>query len=332
MKALFKSALGTDVVLRAVGICLVVLDHATSFGRPPRILAGLNMLLLVAGYSFARFLPRHPSAAHIRASLFAYGKALATPCFLALLASAVVYQKFSPPDLLFIGNWFSPDHVAFFPAWYPMELLQYLVLLEAVFSLPQIAALYVRSPFLTALTLLVFAVGQRVLLSKLWSAGYFNGQGPHVMLWNFMAGWLLFTARAGGQDRRLFRIAAFLIITFFSWATWGLQLRFWTTVAGAGALMAATRLTAPFVLSRLMSILSQAALTIFLFHIPMLQVFNSRTGTSNTFTSFLFAMTASTLIWIVSIAAVRAYRSLAEDPAVSATPAGRGLSATLQEG
>lgn len=313
MKALSRAAVDPDVAIRAVGICLVVLDHATSVGRPAQILAGLNMLLMVSGYSFARFLPKGAGRGAIARSFFSYGKAIWLPCFIALAASALVYRRFDLPDLLFIGNFFHSEHVAFFPAWYPMELLQYILLLALFFALPGVAAFYSRRPFVAIAGLLVLSVGQRLVLSKIWAAGYLDGGGPHVMLWNFVAGWLVFAAFSGGRHERLLRGVAFLAIVAFSWATWGLHLmRFWSTVAAAAALLIGIRIIVPFALSRIVLLLSQGALAIFILHLPFISFYNLVTGTANTYASGLFAIAGPMLLWVVFSAAMRAYRILAQ--------------------
>lgn len=313
MKALSRSSLDADVVIRAVGISLIVLDHATSVGRPAQILAGLNMLLMVSGYYFAKFLPMRPSKTDIARSFFSYGKAIWVPCFLALLASAVIYRKVDLPDLLFIGNLFHSDHVAFFPAWYPMELLQYMLLLSLFFYLPGVAAAYDRRPFLTISGLLVLAVAQRLALSKLWAAGYLDGGGPHVMLWNFVAGWLVFAAYSGDRYERLLRTATFLAIVALSWVTWGPYLmRFWTTIAAAAVLLIGIRITVPFAVSRIALLLSQATLAIFILHQPFIGLYNLLTGTTNSYASALFTLFGPMLLWVVFSAAIRAYRILSQ--------------------
>lgn len=317
-----SSTVGIDVLVRAAGISLIVFGHALAREESVwQLLAGLNVLLLVAGYSFPRFLPSDFTSADIRRAFFRYGKAIAIPCLLAMIASQLVYWRISLLDLTFFANFFTAEHVAFFPAWYGMVIVQIALLLAAVFSVPMVVSIYKRWPFVTALVMVMAAFALRPISFRLWDSGYLDDRLPHLMLWNFLAGWLLYAAKHGRSGNKTPRYIALAIVIGLALLAWGPHLlRFWSTAIAAVALIFARSVSLPFLLGRAASIVSQASLTIFLFHSPLLRLSTPGPSIAQRAGDFAIAMVGSILIWIVATSCVRAYATLTTAPRADDRP------------
>jgi hypothetical protein len=298
---------GVDVLLRAAGISLVVLNHATSVSQAPHFLAGLNVILVVAGFSFIRFLPQRASASQIRGALLAYGAGIGWPSLLMMAVSIAVFPFWRAPGRT---AELSLHNVALFPVWYPVELVQFIVVLALVFSAPGVATTLARRPWLTTLALVVFTVLIRQAETHLWRTGVLDGSGPHLMLWNLAAGMMLFAATRSPR-RMLASAASFLIVAALCWVTWGPgALRTWSTLAAAALLLGVSRVSLPFALARGLLIVSQACLFIFLLHKPAIWAFDAFTQTTDTIASFIWALSVTTAAWVICTAGSRALRRM----------------------
>jgi hypothetical protein len=195
-----------------------------------------------------------------------------------------------------------------------MELLQYLAFTAVLVSTPGFTQLYRGSPWEVAFALLLLAFGGRVVQSWLWRHGVFDGNGPHIMFWNLIAGWFLFNAtldkgRSGWQ-----RWASLTVIAAMSFLTWGPWLaRTWTTIGAAAVLVTVRRISLPFPVATFLTVVSEAALAIYILHMPAIWLFNSLTGSTNTLTSGVFAILACALLWAMWTAMTRAHRILATE-------------------
>jgi acyl-CoA synthetase (AMP-forming)/AMP-acid ligase II/acyl carrier protein len=179
---LWQRSMETNVVVRALAILLVVGTHTGLFRQQ----GGAHLLLVLAGYNFARFQLGEDTRETTRRTVRAAGR-IAVPT-LALTALAMSTQEgFAPSNLLLLNNYLGQGRWWY---WYVEALLQVLLIAAILFLVPAVRRLEQTRPFGFALGLLVAALAARSLPLD---------PGPigrplilsHVIAWMFVLGWLL---------------------------------------------------------------------------------------------------------------------------------------------
>ncbi|HVE94012.1 MAG TPA: AMP-binding protein [Acidimicrobiales bacterium] len=166
----------SSVVLRAVAIVLVVGTHARLWHLP----GGAHTLLVVAGYNFARFQLAAPSMVASIARV-----AVPSMCWIAVVAA--LSGKYGWEHALLInGHIGAPESRSGY--WFIEALVQILVPLALLLSVPRVRRAERRRPWLFACAVLGLALAIRFDL-LLNGDGAANIARPHEVLWLFALGW-----------------------------------------------------------------------------------------------------------------------------------------------
>jgi len=177
----------TSVVVRALATVLIVGTHAGLWHHP----GGAHALLVVAGYNFARFqlagAKRWTPIARV---------ALPSMVWMAVLAATT--DGFAWPHALLVNGLLgTPD--ARWAYWFIEALVYILTAVTALLSVPAIARLERRQPFLVPAVAVVFGFVTRFDLIDL-TADHRTTR-PHEVFWLFALGWA--AARATDAPRRV---------------------------------------------------------------------------------------------------------------------------------
>jgi hypothetical protein len=178
----------TTVVLRAVAIVLIVGSHARLWG----ITGGAHTLLAIAGMNLARFRP-DPTA------MVASVARIAIPSVCWIGAVAAVSDEWRWPNALLVNGWLgtSGDPWGY---WYIEAIVQIVVPLAALLSVPAVRRLDGRAPFATAVAAVVAGLVVRfdvvVDVDTAWTMSR-----PHEVFWIFAVGWA--AGRATTTPQRL---------------------------------------------------------------------------------------------------------------------------------
>jgi hypothetical protein len=240
----------TDIVLRAIAITLVVVTHVGLIG----ILGGAHLLLVIAGWSFARFaLAQSRPAPRI---LVQVGR-IAVPAVVWLTFRLFVSDNVTFANVLLVNNYVSGGAWGY---WFVEVLVQTLLVMAVVFAIPGVARFERRHGFGVALTALLLAL---VLFAGIESTGVFPewGLSTHGVLWFFMLGWLVQRATTGVR-KCVVLVAAFLLIPDFL----GHPLREIVVLAGVLLLMLVPRMVVPRSFVRPIGLVASASLYIYLTH------------------------------------------------------------------
>jgi acyl-CoA synthetase (AMP-forming)/AMP-acid ligase II len=171
----------TGVVLRAVAIVLVVGSHVGLF----RVLGGAHVLLVVAGWTFARFVltpdaEGSPSPRILRSLL-----RIAVPSVAWIGFRAAVQPDVELHNALLLNYVLDPASWGY---WYVEALVQTLLLMAVVFAVPAVRRLERARPAGVAVGALLLALAARGLAEP---GNEFSDRvmSTPLVLWLFVLGW-----------------------------------------------------------------------------------------------------------------------------------------------
>ena len=314
MKPSSRSGVDTENLLRALAIAAVVLNHAHSEANRTFFLGyggGMAFLLMLAGFNFARFSIHNGTPDHLRSATLRLARNIFLPSLGMVIFSSLLFADYRILEWLFISNWFTAVHPRIFHLWYPEVVIQMMLALWLFFRIPRVARIIIDRPLSSALLLFLLALFMRSDMAQVWNPPELEGRLPHLWLWDFFLGWLLFFATRtpllarlrGGQLLALGCAAAGGLIVFGPD-----KLDFWWLVGGTALMVGLPRIALPEPGARLVHIMSQAAFTIFLIHGFFLEAWRQVHLPDWAAAQWLFAIGGSVATWLVATACVRAYR------------------------
>lgn len=243
-----------SVLLRALAIVLIIATHANLL----TVVGGAHVLLAVAGYNAARFLPRHGPAAR-RLVRTAWRVALPSALWIGALVPLTSDYE---PATAFMANGFlgSDDWTLDWQFWF-LEAIVWTVLgVAMVLAVPVMRRFERAAPFVWALGLLAVAAGLRFTLVGV-EAGPTERYTGTIVLWCFALGWAAARARTPAQRALVTVLTIMLTFGFFGDA-WREAL----VVAGIGLLIWAPAVRLPAQLATACGALAAASLSIYLTH------------------------------------------------------------------
>ena len=250
-------ALDTSVVLRASAILLVVGSHANLF----TLQGGSHLLLVVAGFNFARFPLHAPTRTgrigHLTASI---GRVIA-PSAIWIAAVALVAGTYGVANVLFLNHvlgtetWTPP-----WQFWFLETLVWTLVGALVLLAIPVVDRAERRAPFGFALAVLATALAVRFVYVGV-EATHAERYTPWAVVWFFALGWAI--ARASTVPQRLVMtvVAGASVIGFF--AEPGREA---LVVGGAVLLAWVATVRVPRAVGRVVGVLASSSLYIYLTH------------------------------------------------------------------
>ena len=174
----------TTIVLRAVAIVLIVLEHADVI----KILGGAHILLAVAGFNFGRFLAGQPSRRERATAVFHSLARLVIPTVAWVTLATVVMDRYAWPNFVLLNWVFGPDVWGIRSSLWFIEALFWITLaVLGLLSIPAVHRLYTRSPMRISLAVVVVALALR------WGPLDLTDPTVHesapAVLWLFAIGW-----------------------------------------------------------------------------------------------------------------------------------------------
>ncbi|MEU6643315.1 AMP-binding protein [Saccharomonospora sp. NPDC046836] len=285
----------TGVVLWAVAILLVVGTHIALFD----IRGGAHLLLILAGWSFARF--GLAQAQHDKAgSRVLRGAArIAVPSVLWLAYRAVTEGDVVLPNVLLISN-YAPGAVAR-GYWFIEVLVQTLLVFGLLFCIPALRRFERAHAFGLPLATLGGALVLNLALDGVGQA-FDNAMSTHGALWFFVLGWLAQRAATRPQAWLVAALALLLVPGYF-----GSQVREAVVIGGLVLLLAVPRLALPAPLARLAGVVASASLAIYLTHYA---VYPELLPHLSPLTVLLVSVVSGIGAWLIADRGVRAARTL----------------------
>jgi acyl-CoA synthetase (AMP-forming)/AMP-acid ligase II len=181
----------TNIALRAVAITLVVGTHAGLF----HLLGGAHLLLMVAGWSFARFCLSRDTATS--RGILRSAARIAIPSMLWLAWRVFETTDVTVANVLLVNNFVRTGAGGY---WFVEALVQTLLLFAAILAVPAVRRWERRHGF--AFALLCLGIAFLVNLTAHDTPAYpERAMATHGVLWFFVLGWL--AHRAASPSRKL---------------------------------------------------------------------------------------------------------------------------------
>ncbi|HEV2781786.1 MAG TPA: AMP-binding protein [Actinophytocola sp.] len=245
-------AMETNIVLRALAIILIVCTHVELFS----IYGGAHLLLVVAGYSFARFGLSGVDDG-VTGRILRSGTRIAVPAMLWLTFRAAVTEDVGLTNVLLINNYLTLGTAGY---WFIEALVGALLLLSLLFAIPAVRRFERRHRFAFAASALLVALLFRVPDDP---ATAFNERdmSTHSVLWFLVLGWLAHRATAPIQQAFVVTMGVVLLPDHFED-----PIREGVVLAGLVLLLFVPRLSAPKPMAGTIAQIANASLYIYLTH------------------------------------------------------------------
>jgi acyl-CoA synthetase (AMP-forming)/AMP-acid ligase II len=209
--------LDTTVAMRATAIVMIVCEHSHWF----HILGGAHVLLVVAGYNFARFRLTNARPSERTRAMWDAARRLFVPSALCILLASFVTAQLGPIQALMLNDAFGPPGLG--PAWrywFVECLIQVLVGLAIVLRIPWLHRAERRFPFLFPCVLVGLGLLTRFQVIDLGSQhGPSATQSSLGIFWLFALGWAAAQARHPAQRALLSAGAICFVHGFFGMRT-----------------------------------------------------------------------------------------------------------------
>lgn len=190
-----SSALETEILLRVLACLGVVFTHATMLD----VGGGASLLLVLAGYSFARFQRSKLFSGNAIGAVTPFLVNVAAPYYAMVVAYEALRGGYDLPQLLFVSN-FQGRLSGFLQIYWFIELLlQCLVIFSGLFLVPPFRRLVAASPWRWGVALLAIAIATRAASSYAFDRHALDDRVPDMMIYMFAFGWCLFFAKSVRQ-------------------------------------------------------------------------------------------------------------------------------------
>ncbi|MBX5050076.1 AMP-binding protein [Rhizobium lentis] len=259
--------LPTDLVLRAIAILLVVVHHEMVWPIP----GGSGVMLLLVGFSLARFQSAHFLAGRFRQALRPAINVL-IPYFFIVAAYALVWRAVPWASITLTGNfgYADPERHEMVPYlyWFIEAYAQTLLVFALIFAMPAVRKLARARPFAFSLGLLGLAVAARFSLPPVFDIGK---RQIFTIYWGFhiaIFGWCAGLADRAARRMVLTALAAAVLGYLAFWETvWiGTTVKYLTIFATLLALLYLPRISLPVWLGRFVTLIAVSAFPIYLLH------------------------------------------------------------------
>jgi acyl-CoA synthetase (AMP-forming)/AMP-acid ligase II/acyl carrier protein len=243
-----------SVILRAVAIVLIVGTHANLM----TIVGSAHVLLAVAGYNAARFLPADGRAAGRLAST---AWRIFLPSFLWIGTLVLLTSDYQPATAVMANGFLGSNSWTLDWQFWFLEAIVWTSLgLAAVLAIRPVRQLEQRAPFTWALVLVAFAASLRFALVGVETGPTERYTGT-IVLWCFALGWAAARAQSALQRGLVTVLALALTFGFFG-EVW----RELVVVVGIAVLIWAPPVRLPARLATVCGALAAASLSIYLTH------------------------------------------------------------------
>jgi hypothetical protein len=192
-----------------------------------------------------------------------------------------------------------------------------------LFAIPSVARSVLQRPLAWSVVVFGLALAVRIVFPQVWDTVQLRHQLPHLYLWNFCLGWLVYFGISTGPAPWN-KLAVVACAALGAWVHWGYdKLDFYWLVLGTALLVLPLDVRMPARLGQCFQLVSQATLAIFLLHRFFYEVYEHLPVPQNQDVMWVLGFSASLFTWMLWTAAVRAFRRLRRSSSVPATAGAR---------
>ncbi|MBH5373109.1 AMP-binding protein [Bradyrhizobium glycinis] len=250
-----RSWMDTDIFLRALAICGVVVVHA---GDISGLYGGSELLFVLAGYNFARFQGKAIFDGRALKALQPFAVNVLLPLFAIIVLHDVVKGGFDIRRYLLIGNFYN---LSIQYLYFIEVLFQCLAVLAAIMAIRPIRDYAKEQPWRSGIGLFIAAVAVHFIGLRVSDLAPLDYRVPQFYLYLIVYGWCLNFARSAGQKAIAFALA---LIVFPHTFVVPSQI-FWV-MGGSMVLLFVTKVSISGTVRRIVSTISGACFHIYLVH------------------------------------------------------------------
>ncbi|MFK8051680.1 MAG: AMP-binding protein [Woeseiaceae bacterium] len=177
-----------SILLRSTAILCIVLSHSGW----KLVGGGTFLLFLLIGANFARFQYREFTEGKIWNMLPWYSTKILVPYFFGAVIYSLMTDYFNPLIFLLIQNFWGVGYTIIFPFWFVQVLLQCLLLLGILLSIPVLLKRLRNSPWPTSFAILLAMVAVRFAYPLVWdTTQMYDVVAPRFIVYVWL-GWTLY--------------------------------------------------------------------------------------------------------------------------------------------
>lgn len=275
-------------LLRAIAILFIVGTHTGM-----EVLGGGTLLLIfLVGYNFARFKSQDIINNNIWQPLWSYIRLILIPYYLLAAVYLTWNRSFEMDVLLLYANLVEAKITVIFPFWFVQVLVQCLLLIALLFSIPAMRKALKNSPWNFSITVLFILVAVRVFYPYVWDTSHLNNLVPLRFMAIIWLGWCFVYADTPARK-------ALLVLTASGFALLDTGLRTQTAwlVLGSLAMAYVPYILAPRILSYVVQLLASATFYIFVFNGIFIYIVVHILKIESYLVAFAAGLGTSMLIW-----------------------------------
>jgi acyl-CoA synthetase (AMP-forming)/AMP-acid ligase II/F0F1-type ATP synthase assembly protein I len=301
-RAVRVSSIDSEILLRALAILAVVINHASSYA----VGGGAEALLMLAGFNMARFNQGRFVEGRFWQAIGSFALRVVLPVYLIIVAFAIVRED--PPASSFVmASVFEGRFGSILePFWFIETLLHCFLLVGFISWLPAARRLAATQPFQFGLVLLGLAVAMRLAGPLLFDHAPLGGRSVDQLFFLVALGWCAYFA--GSLRAKLGIAAATLLfaalngglVSFPGWIASDKLYRLTWLVAGMGLLLFVPRIPIPALLRRALIPLAAASFSIYVVHGLPIYAINEHIDRSLELTKIVIGVASGLIFhWLV---------------------------------
>ena len=200
---LFLHKIYSTVLVRAISIILVVLDHFKLLS----ISGSTDALFMVAGCSFGTYQLTSICQKNTVKPIVNTIVKIFIPVFLYILLLQQVFSEFHSESALLISNFISPyfDHALTY--WFIEILVQIYIILIALFLIKPVRTFALNKPYIFGFTALIVSIVLGGVIDHFWDTNDLYHRVPHMKLWLFFLGLTMVCAESYQKKLPLIALA-----------------------------------------------------------------------------------------------------------------------------
>jgi len=282
------SHIETASFLRALAILFIVGTHAGV-----EILGGGTLLLFfLVGYNFSRFKSTEIIENKIWSTSWSYIKLVLIPYYLLAAVYLTWNKSFEPDVLLLYANLLEAKITVIFPFWFVQVLVQCLILIALLFSLPYTRNALKKTPWLFSFSALIILIFVRAFYPYIWDTSHLNNLVPLRFMAILWLGWCF--NYADTTSRKILLILSAIIFTLIDT---GLQVTSAWLIIGSISMAFIPYIIAPHVIKNIIQIVASATFYIFVFNGVFIYFIVQILKFDSSLVAFSTGLAASMIIW-----------------------------------
>lgn len=287
-----SSNVETNILLRSIAILAAVMGHS-GFSY---IGGGTHLLIVLVGYSFARFQSKKIIAGEVWSSIYKFSIKLIIPYLILVLAYFYWKSSFSWDRIFMYTNYLPMEgrSPVIFPSWFIQVLLQSLVILGVMFSFEKVRDKLRENTWLTSYTILILFVGLRILFPHIFDTSHLYERVPPIYLASIWLGWVTYYSES--KNQKLVTLVAALILSIEHLGINAMSL--WIS-AGTFLLLFTDNLKLPRMLKVLLTRIASATFYIYLFHMIFIHIPANILNLNSPLTNSIFGVIGSIAVWYI---------------------------------